>query len=476
MVKAIDVSSYQKIIDWSKVKASGIEYSILKIIRKDLMLDTQFIRNYKECLSNGVKVIGVYNYSYATTTEKARTDALAVVDIMLKNNLPKDIIVWLDIEDNCQKGLNNLLVDIINSYYNVILGVGYKFGIYTGQNFYDTYLKAYSSIFTIPFWIAKYSTISPSINNKLYGWQYSSKGIVNGISGNVDMNYVYHLEKEELQMAQNYASKIVNWMLAQEGYLEKKSNSQLESKTANAGSANYTKFGEEMHRLFPSVMDFPAPWCDMIVDDGFYQCYGITNAQGLLGGGFNDYTVASAQLYKNKGAYYKSNPKYGDQIFFKNSKGKICHTGIVTGVDSKKVYTSEGNTSSKAGVVANGGCVRNKEYLLTYKYIDGYGRPKYDPEPIGFIDNGLDYSLVFNPDYYVSCYVDLKIAFGSDSAKLFSHFVSDGMREGRVAISTFNVHLYRARYADLQIAFGADLKKYYQHYITDGKREGRIGN
>ena len=175
----------------------------------------------------------------------------------------------------------------------------------------------------------------------------------------------------------NYASKVIDIALAEEGYLEKKSNKDLDNKTANAGSANYTKYGRDMHELYPSVMDFPAAWCDGFVDWCFYKAYGKANAKGLLGGDFNDYTVSSAQLYKNKNAYYKKDPKVGDQIFFRNNT-RICHTGLVYKVDSKYVYTIEGNTSGASGVIANGGGVCKKKYLLTYSKIDGYGRPKYD--------------------------------------------------------------------------------------------------
>lgn len=274
-------------------------------------------------------------------------------------------------------------------------------------------------------------------------------------------------------MSQNYASKMDKWTKSYVGYMEKKSDAQLEDKTANAGSANYTIFGKRMREIYPSVMDFPAPWCDAYVDCGFMECYGIANAKGLLGGDFNDYTVASAQLYKNKGAYHKKNPKYGDQIFFNNGT-RICHTGWVYKVDRSRVYVREGNASSKAGVTPNGGMVVEKSYPLNYKRIDGYGRPKYDPEPVGFVKDGLDYSLVFDPNYYANSYADLKSAFGTDSNKLFEHFINNGMREGRQAILSFNVHKYRMLYLDLQNAFGGDLKRYYQHYITDGNREGRI--
>lgn len=176
-----------------------------------------------------------------------------------------------------------------------------------------------------------------------------------------------------------YASTVIEIALGEVGYLEKKSNKDLDSKTANAGSNNYTKYGRDMHALYPSIMDFPAYWCDAFVDWCFHKAYGVANAKALLGGDFNDYTVSSAQLYKNKGAYYKSNPKLGDQIFFRNSS-RICHTGIVYDVDSKYVYTVEGNTSGASGVVSNGGGVAKKKYLLTNSSIDGYGRPKYDEE------------------------------------------------------------------------------------------------
>lgn len=179
----------------------------------------------------------------------------------------------------------------------------------------------------------------------------------------------------------NYASTVVNIALEEVGYLEKKSNRYLDDKTKNAGSANYTKYGRDMHKIYPSVMDFPAYWCDAFVDWCFQKAYGVSNAKKLLGGNFDDYTVNSAQLYKNKNAYHKKNPKYGDQIFFNNGT-RICHTGIVYKVDDKYVYTVEGNTSGASGVVSNGGGVAKKKYLLTYSRIDGYGRPKYDKEPV----------------------------------------------------------------------------------------------
>lgn len=178
----------------------------------------------------------------------------------------------------------------------------------------------------------------------------------------------------------NYAKTVIDIALAEVGYLEKASNRNLDSKTANAGSANYTKYGRDMHKLYPSVMDFPASWCDAFVDWCFQKAYGVSNAKGLIGGNFNDYTPASAQLYKNKKAWGHT-PKIGAQIFFKNTK-RICHTGLVYDFDNKYVYTVEGNTSGASGVIANGGGVCKKRYSLTNSKIAGYGYPKYDKEPV----------------------------------------------------------------------------------------------
>ena len=178
----------------------------------------------------------------------------------------------------------------------------------------------------------------------------------------------------------NTVDKVLTIAKAEVGYLEKKNGDAryLYDKRANAGYNNYTKYGKEMHEVYPSVMDYPAAWCDAFVDWCFYKAYGVATAKSLLDGNFDDYTVASALMYKNHNAWYTNNPKVGDQVFFKNSYGGICHTGLVIAVDNLYIHTIEGNTSAALGVVANGGGVAQKKYALNYNRIAGYGRPKYD--------------------------------------------------------------------------------------------------
>lgn len=164
--------------------------------------------------------------------------------------------------------------------------------------------------------------------------------------------------------------KVIAVAQAEVGYLEKskaayKQNpSILDQKTAGAGYDNYTKYGRDMHKIYPSVMDFPAAWCDTFADWCFYQAYGLATAKGLLAGDFNDYTVASARMYQKHGAL-DTTPEVGAQIFFtKNNQISGCyHTGIVekVSVDGKTVTTIEGNTSAaESGIDPNGGAVARK--------------------------------------------------------------------------------------------------------------------
>ena len=89
------------------------------------------------------------------------------------------------------------------------------------------------------------------------------------------------------------------------------------------------------------------------------------------------------------------------------------------------------------------------------------------------VRNGVDYSDVFDINYYMNKYEDLQKAFGTDYDKYLDHFIQYGMKEGRQAIETFNVGTYMKTYQDLRDAYQKDLEKYYLHYIKWGKKEGR---
>ena len=186
--------------------------------------------------------------------------------------------------------------------------------------------------------------------------------------------------------ASNVLAVALNW----DNYFEKASmgsDSQLKNKSWNPGYANITWFWVQLERLgYGNLQE--EPWCDGFVDFCFIVCAGANSAGFARAkkalGGFSAYTPTSAQMFKDLGPGHwipaDGNPLPGDQIFFKDSTGEICHTGLVTRVTAATVYTIEGNTSSASGVVANGGCTRQKSYDRSYSRIAGYGRALWESD------------------------------------------------------------------------------------------------
>lgn len=178
-----------------------------------------------------------------------------------------------------------------------------------------------------------------------------------------------------------YASKVLAVAAAEIGYLEKASNADLDSKTANAGKNNFTKYARDLDAIgFYNGPKNGYEWCDIFVDWCMVKAFGAEKAKELLnhgpcgaGCGF------SAQYYKNAGRFHTTDPQLGDQIFFQRN-GEICHTGLVESVSGGVVTTIEGNTSGASGVISNGGGVCRKYYNVGDNCIYGYGRPNYDIE------------------------------------------------------------------------------------------------
>lgn len=90
--------------------------------------------------------------------------------------------------------------------------------------------------------------------------------------------------------------------------------------------------------------------------------------------------------------------------------------------------------------------------------------------------DGVDYSPVFDANYYLTTYPDVNKAVKGDAAKAFKHFINSGIKEGRRGNAEFNVFAYANRYTDLQKAFSGNLFSYYRHYCKSGKAEGRDGS
>jgi hypothetical protein len=156
------------------------------------------------------------------------------------------------------------------------------------------------------------------------------------------------------------------------GYLEKKSNAYLDDFKKNAGYNNYTKFARDVNSWGQPGCQGQA-WCAEFQFWKLVKVIGITNALKIMGGGF--YNCKSVKNWSKKQGTWHTTPKLGALPIFRNGS----HIGDVQSLTSSKINTNEGNTSSVAGVVANGGAVRNKSYSINDPAIDGYVWIDWEP-------------------------------------------------------------------------------------------------
>lgn len=192
-MKGIDVSAYQGKPDWSAVRAAGIEMAIIRAANRKGK-DSSFEHNYTGCGLAGIQR-GAYRYSYAKTVDEAVKEAMEVVQIL--NDRKLELGVWLDMEWKEQRALGRKAITAIaKAWIQTIQAAGYVCGIYCNLDWHKNVLD--TSALQVPYWIARYPNndhgkIKENLrpNRGECAWQYSSKGQVNGIAGNVDLDEWY---------------------------------------------------------------------------------------------------------------------------------------------------------------------------------------------------------------------------------------------------------------------------------------------
>ena len=206
MLRGIDVSEWQGAIDWDKVKNSGIEFAIIRTGygRGGNQADEYYVRNVKGAKKAGIKV-GLYHYSYAESPEDAVKEAefcLRVID-----NEKLDLPIYFDIEDKMSIGQldKNTRTQMCINFCSRIEQAGYWAGVYANKNWFDNYLNYDQLKARYTIWLAHYGIDSPSLDCDI--WQYTSSGKVDGISGKVDMNYMYRDLLDEIGSNSGQAPK-----------------------------------------------------------------------------------------------------------------------------------------------------------------------------------------------------------------------------------------------------------------------------
>lgn len=377
--KGIDISVFQGDISWSKVM--GIDFAIIRAGYGNNNLDSKVVQNIKGCTNYKIP-FGLYWFSYALSVNDAVKEADYVCNIADKYKLTFPVIAydWEYDSDSyaakCGVSMtNDKRYQFASAFLKRVKQRGYTPIIYTN---YDYLNKGFKKLLTeYDVWFAYPGGNSKPDITGLTIWQYSWKGSVPGINADVDMNYCYKDYASTAKASTYTAEAVAALARAEVGYKEKASNAQLDSKTANAGSNNWNKYAAFIDANYPDFYNGKKngfDWCDIFHDylhivvagDAEVARKALYQPTKSTGAGCS----YSAQFYRDNNAWTdrgKGTPRIGDQIFF-GTKGNEYHTGTVVGVDSKYVYTVEGNSSDM---------VAERKYSLTDTKISGYGHPNY---------------------------------------------------------------------------------------------------
>ena len=190
MIKGIDVSSWQGVVDYRKVKASGINFVIIRagFGREVSQKDNCFEQNYKNAKAAGLD-IGAYWYSYADSAEDAVREAKACMEVIKGKKFEYPIFFDLEEQSQFAKG-KNFCDSVIKAFCGELEKNGYLAGLYCSTYYLNNYISnAVAGKYAL--WVAQYNYRCTYTANKYGIWQYSSEGRINGISGNVDMDYCY---------------------------------------------------------------------------------------------------------------------------------------------------------------------------------------------------------------------------------------------------------------------------------------------
>jgi GH25 family lysozyme M1 (1,4-beta-N-acetylmuramidase) len=193
----IDVSKWNGDIDWRKVKDAGVEFAIIRAgyrgsVTGSIVVDPYFEYNMKEAASAGVSA-GVYFFTQAVNEVEAVEEASAVIELIKKYNI--EFPIYIDTEGAGGNGRADALDKetrtlVCEAFCRTIENAGYKAGVYASRNWYYNNLET-SGLERYQIWLAEYRS-APLYQGYYNMWQYTSKGKIDGIEGNVDLDIFYN--------------------------------------------------------------------------------------------------------------------------------------------------------------------------------------------------------------------------------------------------------------------------------------------
>ena len=377
-VKGIDVSEWQDSIDFAKVKQSGIGFVIIRAGYGNGNKDSCFEQNYSRAKAAGLPV-GAYWYSYADSAAGAKNEAQKCAAILKGKQFEYPIYFDLEEKSQLSKG-KDFCSSLITAFCNEMEAQGFFAGFYMSLSAVNSYVtdavkKRYA------FWVAQWNDTCSYTGQ--YGlWQYSSKGSVSGINGNVDMDCGYI----------DYPSIIKNGGF--NGFTKPASGESTQGTTAGTRTADalvavmesWLGYSEAngKHKIIIDIYNSHKPlargyavqysdaWCDTCVSAAAIKA-GMADLIGTECG-----CEAHVKIFQSKGIWIEDGsitPKRGDIILYnwddstQPNDGGSDHIGVVTAVSNGTITVIEGNKSDAVGY---------RKIPVGWGYIRGYARPKYD--------------------------------------------------------------------------------------------------
>lgn len=189
-LKGVDVSVHQGAIDWKKVAKDGVKFAILRAGygREISQKDKYFEVNYAGARAAGIKV-GAYWYSYADSVARGEQEARTFLKAIEGKKFDLPLFFDQEYETAILKLSDATRTDIVLRFVKTVKAAGYECGLYSSTDFLKNKLVT-SRVAGLKIWLAEYGS-RLHYTGKVWAWQYSSKGRVSGIKGNVDMNHGY---------------------------------------------------------------------------------------------------------------------------------------------------------------------------------------------------------------------------------------------------------------------------------------------
>lgn len=390
----IDISQFNNVTNWEKVKATGYPIIIRIGYRGSktgiITYDPKYKQYRAACEKHGIEH-SFYFFPCSITKAEAQEEAQFIINQVKDTNINMPVYLDSEVVQRDKSGRSDKLskekrTEMLSIICDKLLAAGIPCGVYASRSWLYNNLDMSKIAAPAEYntWVAEYGVSQNKYYDNQVLWQYTSDGSVNGISGRVDLSYIMNVfnmnaaqikkpeqKKEEIKpIEKSEWQKVLEVAKAEIGYLEKKSNSQLDSKTANAGYNNYTKYWRDVKPEWNGSY-----WCAVWVTWVFQTALGKERAKELLKHYPYVYCPTLAGLFTKY-----TTPQVGDiVIFWKN--GAFAHTGIVIAVNGKQFTTIEGNTSGASSVVDNGGGVCLKVYNLNSVNAK-FCRPAYNSTSI----------------------------------------------------------------------------------------------